>query len=188
MLNDNATPTPTTTTVTAKTLTMASVKGHATMAAFFTRTPSASFDAAYVKGAAIEEYAATLAGCAVEVAYSGNSNGLLFLRNKIASLTLAKKHAASSVQSTVLARLENIKSAHLKSADIGVYVDFAESMQAELLAIMVTPKVDKPATVPTNWKARALAAEAMVQALQIDIAALTGKPVTVTAPAEAALV
>ena len=186
MINDNATPTATASL--AKPLTMGAIKSHASLAAFFTRTPSASFDAAYVKGAAIEEYAATLAGCAVEVAYSGNSNGLLFLRNKIASLTLAKKQAASSVQSTVLARLENIKSAHLKSADIGVYVDFAESMQAELLAIMVTPKADKPATAPTNWKARALAAESMVAALQIDIAALTGKPATVTPPAETALV
>lgn len=174
-------------TPTAKPLTMSAIKGHADLSAFFTRTPSSSFDAAYIKGAALDEYAATLAGCATEVAYSGNSNGLLFLRNKIESLKLAKKHACASVQGTLLARLENVKAAHLKSADIGAYSDFAETMQAELLAIMVPPKADKPKAIPTNWRARALAAEAMVIALQIDIAALTGKPVTVTATQEPAL-
>lgn len=178
----------TTTTTTTKPLTMAAIKGNAAMAAFFTRTPSSSFDAAYVKGAALDEYAATLAGCATEVAYSGNSNGLAFLRGKIDSLKVSKKHACASVQGTLLARLEVIKAAHLKSSDIGDYVDFAEFVQSELLAIMVPAKPDKPVTVAVNWKARALQAESMVEALRIDLAALTGKPVPVPATPETSLV
>ena len=184
----NATPsTATPSTATPSTLTMKAVKSHADMSDFYGLSLTDVYQSAYVKGAAHEAYARMLAGSAVEIAHSGNANGLAFLRSTIDSLKVAKKHACASVHSTMLAMLENVKAAHLKSADIATYVDFAESMSAALIAVMVTPKAAKPKATPTDWKARALAAESMVTALGIDIAALKAAlKATETAPTETA--
>ena len=150
MSSTNTNTNTTTTNTNTKPLTMAAVK--AGLPVFFARTVLGDYEAAFVRGASLENFAASLAGCAVERAHSGNTNGLTFLRAKIDSATLAKKHAHANVLRTALALIENIKPASLKASSIDDYTVAAEGYQCEILSILVPPKSTREKTTPTNWR------------------------------------
>jgi hypothetical protein len=163
---------------TIKPLSMAAIKSHASMADFYQRSIDASYSAAYEKGAAIEQLAATVAGCTIERAHSGNTNGLARIRAIVDNLTIAKKHARASLLRTVCAYVESVKPQSLKSSDIQEYADSADMHHAAILAILAPNITAKPKAPAVNWKQECLNARAERDALKAELDAIKGLPVS----------
>ena len=112
---------------------------------------------------------ATLAGYAIERAQSGNANGL----SKFDAYSATLKHAQGSKLRALVAYVQGVKPAHLKSADIADYEDFAQACEVAMLAL-VAPAPAKPKAATINWKQEAgnlAAALAVVTAERDTLAA-----------------
>lgn len=151
------------------TLSIRSIKANPEFSAYFGRlTLRELADAAFVKGAGLENFAAGLSGALCEFLVSGNDHGIKELRAMASSET---KGRAPKLCREALAYFEGFKPG--KTVVTGM--DEADSLlsghHAEFLAILI-PDSGKPKAKPVNWRQECLNARAERDAALAEVAAL----------------
>lgn len=155
-----------------KGLSMASVK--AALPDYFGRTTAQDVAAITDKNQRFAPLAATLAGYAVEVAASGNKNGLLEFRATIDALVKASKGGKGSPISRKLslcaALFDDIKGQSLKGTDVAVFADYALDFQLSALAILSPVKAETVKAPAVNWKQKCMDLQAELDATKGKLA------------------
>lgn len=151
------------------TLSIRSIKANPEFSAYFGRlTLRELADAAFVKGAGLENFAAGLSGALCEFLVSGNDHGIKELRAMAAS---EAKGRAPKLCREALAYFEGFKPGKTAVTSVEDADSLLSGHHAEFLAILI-PDNGKPKTKPVNWRQECLNARAERDAALSEVAAL----------------
>ena len=151
------------------TLSIRSIKANPEFSAYFGRlTLRELADAAFVKGAGLENFAAGLSGALCEFLVSGNDHGIKELRAMAAS---EAKGRAPKLCREALAYFEGFKPGKTEVTGMDDADSLLSGHHAEFLAILM-PDNGKPKTKPVNWRQECLNARAERDAALAEVATL----------------
>lgn len=160
------------------TLSIRSIKANPEFSAYFGRlTLRELADAAFIKGAGLENFAAGLSGALCEFLISGSDHGVKELRAMAAS---ESKGRAPKLCREALAYFEGFKPGKTSVASLEDADSLLSGHHAEFLAILI-PDSGKPKTKPVNWRQECLNARAERDAALSEVAELQKVLVTLEA-------
>lgn len=145
-----------TATAPVKGATMAAIR--AALPQYFTLAPANVIKAMGDRAELPRMLALALTGAALERAQSGNTPALA---GADSALETVKGKATRTRVDNALSHVRAIKARALATSTLDAYAAWADTMHAELSGLLApAPVAAKPKTPATDWKARAMAAEA----------------------------